>query len=175
MDCRMPGFPVLHHPTEFAQAHVHWIDDAFQPSHPLLPCFSPVLNLSQHQGLFPWVSSSIRWPEYWSFSFITSPSNEYSGLTSFRIDICREMFFQPITMLWHILSLIYFKLKWVLLKFTFLLSSLFLPNISCSVLWVFSPLEGKDQLSLNFSLKVLSSVLNHAHFMLSINVLFNIK
>ena len=42
--------------------------------------FSSLLNLSQHQGLFQWISSSIRWPKYWSFSFSISPSNEYSGL-----------------------------------------------------------------------------------------------
>ena len=44
------------------------------------------LNLSQYQGLFEWVSSSIRWPKYWSFSFNISPSNEHSGLISFRMD-----------------------------------------------------------------------------------------
>ena len=48
--------------------------------------FSSLLNLSQHQGLFQWISSSIRWPKYWSFSFSISPSNEYSGLSSFRKD-----------------------------------------------------------------------------------------
>ena len=55
---------------------------------PSPPLFSPSpLILSQHQGLFQWVSSShIRWPEYWSFSFSISPSNEYSGLISFRMD-----------------------------------------------------------------------------------------
>ena len=46
----------------------------------------PALNLSQHQGLFQWVSSSHQWPKYCSFSFSISPSNEYSGLISFRID-----------------------------------------------------------------------------------------
>ena len=46
----------------------------------------PALNLSQHQGLFKWVSSSIRWPKYWSFSFNISPSNQHPGLVSFRMD-----------------------------------------------------------------------------------------
>ena len=46
----------------------------------------PALNLSQHQGLFQWVSSSLRWPKYWSFSFNISPSKEHPGLISFRID-----------------------------------------------------------------------------------------
>ena len=54
-----PGFPVLHHLLEFAQTHVHWVSDAIQPSHPLLSP-SPAFNLSQHQGLFQWVSSSHR-------------------------------------------------------------------------------------------------------------------
>ena len=57
MDCSTPGFPVLHHLPEFAQIHAHWIGDAIQPSHPLLSP-SPAFNLSQHQGLFQWVSSS---------------------------------------------------------------------------------------------------------------------
>ena len=57
MDCSPPGLPVLHHLPEFAQTHVHWIDDANQPSHPLSPP-SHALSLSQHQGLFQWVGSS---------------------------------------------------------------------------------------------------------------------
>ena len=51
-----PGFPVLHYLLEFAQTHVHWVSDATQPAHPLSPP-SPAFNLSQHQGLFQWVSS----------------------------------------------------------------------------------------------------------------------
>ena len=58
MDCGTPGLPVLHHLLELAQTHVHWVGDAIQPSHPLLPSSPPALNLSQHQGLFQWVSSS---------------------------------------------------------------------------------------------------------------------
>ena len=58
MDCSMPGFPDLHHLTEFAQTHIHWVSDAIQPSHPLLSRSPPTFNLSQHQGLFKWVSSS---------------------------------------------------------------------------------------------------------------------
>ena len=50
------------------------------------PSSPPAFNLCQHQGLFQWVGSSHRWPMYWSFSFSISPSNEYSGLISFRID-----------------------------------------------------------------------------------------
>ena len=58
MDCRMPGFPVLHYLPEFAQIHVHWVGDTIQPSHLLLPSSPPAFNLSQHQGLFQWVNSS---------------------------------------------------------------------------------------------------------------------
>ena len=58
MDCSVPGFPVLHHLLEFAQAHVHLVGDAIQPSYPLSSTSPPVFNLSQHRGLFQWVSSS---------------------------------------------------------------------------------------------------------------------
>ena len=56
MDCSMPVFPVLHRLLEFVQTHVHWVSDTIQPSHPLLPPSSLALNLSQHQGLFQWMS-----------------------------------------------------------------------------------------------------------------------
>jgi len=58
VDCSTPGFPVLHHLPELAQTHVHRVGDAIQPSHPLSPPSPPALNLSQHQDLFQWVSSS---------------------------------------------------------------------------------------------------------------------
>ena len=58
MDCSTPGFHVLHHLLEFSQTHVHWVGDAIQSSHPLSSTSPPALNLSQHQGLFQWVSSS---------------------------------------------------------------------------------------------------------------------
>ena len=81
MDCSMPGFPVPHQIQELAQTHVHWVNDAIQPSHPLLSPSPPAFNLSQHQGLFKWVSSSHQ-----VASFSISPSKEYSGLISFTID-----------------------------------------------------------------------------------------
>ena len=83
MDCSTPGLPVHHQLPEFIQTHAHWVSDAIQPSHPLLSPSLPVFNLSQHQGLFKWISSSHHWPKYWSLSFIISPSNEHSGLMSF--------------------------------------------------------------------------------------------
>ena len=82
MDCSTPGFPVHHQHPEFAQIHVHWVNDVIQPSHPLLSP-SPAFNLSKCQGLFKWLSSLHK---YWSFSFSISLSNEFSGLISFRID-----------------------------------------------------------------------------------------
>ena len=57
-DCNMPGLPVYHQLSEFTQTHVHWVSDAIQPSHPLSSPSPPTFNLSQHQGLFTWVSSS---------------------------------------------------------------------------------------------------------------------
>ena len=57
MDCRMPGLPVHHQLLGFTQTHVHWVGDAIQPSHPLSSPFPLAFNLSQHQGLFKWVSS----------------------------------------------------------------------------------------------------------------------
>ena len=57
MNWSTPGFIVLHYLLEFAQTHVHWVGDSIQPSHPLLPSSPLALNLSQHQGLFQWVSS----------------------------------------------------------------------------------------------------------------------
>ena len=72
--------------SEFTQTHVHWVSDAIQPSHPIRPLFLL-------PSIFPSISNfssdlplRIRWPKYWSFSFSISPSNEYSGLISFRID-----------------------------------------------------------------------------------------
>ena len=58
MNCSTPGFPVHYQLPDFTQIHVHWISDAIQSSHPLSSPSPPVLNLSQHQGLFQWVSSS---------------------------------------------------------------------------------------------------------------------
>ena len=57
-DCSTPGFPVHHQLPEFAQTHVHKVGDAIQPSHPLSSPSPLAFNLSQHQGLFQWVSSS---------------------------------------------------------------------------------------------------------------------
>ena len=60
MDCSMPGFPVHHQLLELAQTHVHQVSDAIQPSHPLSSPSPPAFSLSQHQGLFQWVTSSYQ-------------------------------------------------------------------------------------------------------------------
>ena len=86
MDCSKTGLNVHHQLRELIQTHIHRVGDAIQPSHPLLSPSPPAFNLSQHQGLFYESVLHIRWPKYWSFSFRISPSNEYSGLISFRIE-----------------------------------------------------------------------------------------
>ena len=86
MDCNTPGFPVDHQLPELAQTHVHHVGDAIQPSHPLSSPSPPTFNPSQHQGLFNESALRISWPKYWSFSFSISPSSEYSGPISFRMD-----------------------------------------------------------------------------------------
>ena len=80
-----PSFPVLHYLPEFPQSHVHWVSDAIQPSHSLSFPFSSCLQSFPGSGFFSNESAlHIRWSKY--LSFIISPSNEYSGLISFRID-----------------------------------------------------------------------------------------
>ena len=83
VDCSMPDLPVPHHLLEFAQVHVHCIIDAVQPSYPLLllPLIFPSIRDFSNE-----LSVCIRWPKYWSFNFSISPSNEYSGLISLKID-----------------------------------------------------------------------------------------
>ena len=84
--CSMPGFPVYHQLPEFTQAHVYRVGDAIQPSHPLSSPSPPALNLSQHKGLFKWVSSSHQVAEVLEFHFNISPSNEHPGLIYFKMD-----------------------------------------------------------------------------------------
>ena len=94
MDCRTPDFPILYCLPEFSQSHIQSV----MPSNHLI-LYYPLLLLSTvsprsesfpqslpDQSLFHWISSSYRWPKYQSFSFSISPSSEYSGLISFRID-----------------------------------------------------------------------------------------
>ena len=75
-----------HHLPKLIQTHVRRIGDAIQTSHPLSPLLLPPSIFSSIRDFFNESALRIRWPKYWSFSFSISPSNEYSGLISFRID-----------------------------------------------------------------------------------------
>ena len=87
MDCSMPGFPVLHYLLEFTQTHVHSVSDTIQTISSSAAPFSscpqsfPCIRVFSNE-----LTLHIRWPKYGSFSFSISPSNEYSGFISFRID-----------------------------------------------------------------------------------------
>ena len=86
VDCSMAGFPVHHQLPELAQIYVHRVSDVIQPSHPprpllFLPSVFPSIRVFSNESVL-----CIRWPKYWSFSLSISPSNEYSGLNSFRMD-----------------------------------------------------------------------------------------
>ena len=86
MDCSTPGLPVHHRLLEFTQTHSI---ESVMPSNRLILCLSPSppSSIFPSIGVLPHESALlIRWPKYWSFSFSISPSNEYSGLMSFRMD-----------------------------------------------------------------------------------------
>ena len=86
MDYSMPGFPVHHQLLELAQTHVHQVGNAIQPSHPLSSPSPPAFNLPSIRVFSNESVLCIMWPKYWNFSFSISPSIEYSGLISFRMD-----------------------------------------------------------------------------------------
>ena len=86
MDCTTPGFPVHHQLLELAQTHVHWVSDAIQPSYPLSSLTPPALNLSQHQGLFEWVSSSPQVPKVSEIQLQHQSFQWTPGLISLRMD-----------------------------------------------------------------------------------------
>ena len=86
MNRSTPGLPVHHQLPESTQTHVHWVGDTMQPSYPLsspspLTSIFPSIRVFSNESVL-----HISWPQYWSFSFNISPSNEYSGLISFRMD-----------------------------------------------------------------------------------------
>ena len=92
MDCSMPGLPVHHQLPEFTQTHVHWASDAIQPSYSLSSPSPPVFNLSQHQGLFQWVSSLHQVAKVLEFQ-LQHPSFQWI----FRIDFLSDGLVPPVS------------------------------------------------------------------------------
>ena len=86
MNLSTPGLPVHHQLLEFTQTHVHWVCDAIQPSHPLSSPSLPAFNLSQHQGLFKWVSSSHQVAKILEFQLQHQSFQWHPGQISFRMD-----------------------------------------------------------------------------------------
>ena len=86
MNHSTPGLPVHHQLPEFTQTHVHWVADAIQRSILCCPLLLPLSIFPSIRVFSNEPLLCIRWPKYWSFSFNISPSNEHSGLISFRID-----------------------------------------------------------------------------------------
>ena len=86
IDCRMPGFPVLHHLLGLAQTHVHWVGDAIQPSHPLSSPSPSVFSLSSIRVFSNESGSSHQVAKVLELQLQHHPSSEYSGLISFRIN-----------------------------------------------------------------------------------------
>ena len=82
----MPGLPVHHQLLELAQTHVCQVSNAIQASHPLSSPSPPPSVFPSIRVFSSELVLRIRWPKYWSFSFNICPSNEYSGLISFRVD-----------------------------------------------------------------------------------------
>ena len=80
------GLPVHHQHPELTQTHVHRVGDAIQPSHPLSSPSPPAPNPTSIRVFSSESTLHMRWPKYWSFHFSISPSNEHSGLISFRMD-----------------------------------------------------------------------------------------
>ena len=86
LECSIPSFPVHHQVLKLAQTYVYQVSDAIQPSQPLSstsPLPSIIANI---RAFYSESVLCIRWPKDWSFGFSISPSNEYSGLISFRMD-----------------------------------------------------------------------------------------
>ena len=113
MNCSMPGFPVRHQLPELAQTHVHRVSDTIQPSHPLSSPSPPTFNLSQHQGLFQWVSSlhqvakvlefqlqhqSFQWstacPLHWKAVLTAGPPGKSQGVV-LRLQACGHLWQWP--------------------------------------------------------------------------------
>ena len=86
MNRSTPGLPVHHQLPESNQTHVLWVGDAIQSSHPLSSPSPPVLNVSQHQGFFKWVSSSHQVAKVLEFQLQNQSFQWTPRLISFRMD-----------------------------------------------------------------------------------------
>ena len=86
MNCSMPGFLSITNSWSLLKLMTIRVSDAIRPSHPLSSPSPPVFSLSSIRVFSSESVLCIRWPKYWCFSFSIRPSNEYSGLISFRID-----------------------------------------------------------------------------------------
>ena len=125
-DCSTPGFPVHHQLPDLAQTHVHRVGDAIQPSHPLSSPSPPALQSLPVSGFFPMSQFFASGGQsYWSFSI--SPSNEYSGLISFRID-----WFDLLAVQWTLKSLLqhHTSKASILQSFTFFIEQLSHPYMT---------------------------------------------
>ena len=126
MDCSTPGFRGHHQLPKLAQTHVHRVSDAIQPPHSLsspffLPSVFPSIRDFSNE-----LALCIRWPKYWTFSFSISPSNEYSGLISFRMD-----WFELLAVQGTLKSLIHLCSKaWILQLSAFFIVQPFNPHMT---------------------------------------------
>ena len=102
MNRSTPGLPVHHQLLEFTQTHMHWVGAAIQPSHPLSSPSPPAPNES---------TLRMRWPKYWNFSLSISPSNECSGLISFRIDWFDILYISPKNLVHQLSSLLDYQFR----------------------------------------------------------------
>ena len=107
MDCSTPGLPVLYHLPELAQTHVRWVGDAIQPSHPLSSP-SPAFSLSQHQGLFQWVSSSHQVAKVLRFQ-LQHQSFHWTFRTNKMLLFWGEGIFCCILSFWVRVAMLYYK------------------------------------------------------------------
>ena len=138
MDCSTLGLLSLTISKDFP-FHAHCIGDAIQPSHPLMPLlflpsiFLSIRDFSNESAIL------IRWPQYWSFTFSISPSNEYSGLISLKIDCFDLLAFQGTfrSLLWH--NSLKASILWCSTFFTVQLSQMYKTNWKTIVLtmWAF--------------------------------------
>ena len=135
MHCSIPGFPILHYLLEFAQPHVHWVITMMPANHlilccplPLLPSIFPSIRVFSNKSVV-----RIRWPEYWSFSFSISPSNEYWVLISYQDSLVWSPLIFPLTMK-AVMSLLFNMLS----RFV----TAVLSSIKCLLIsWLQSPLQ----------------------------------